>query len=117
MTIENKIENIIIYNKKSEVPAHLVGHAAFNGWQKKLIQPCAKLVTKKQTRSFYDHDAELVRLKNEYPLRFNEDPNLYDRTELKRLGFADSEIQNPQAERVTSYGNWYYLYAMPKAMY
>lgn len=110
----------IIYRSKKDIPIHLKPASFFlrERWFQEKLEPCAAYIGKKQAWPLYDI-TEKEKIEQCYPLRFCGQPTLaaneklLTKTELKKHGLSDAEIQTltPVLERQNMYNQeWYYLY-------
>lgn len=112
-----------IYSAKKAIPEHLKPASYFckEVWFKALMTPCAAYVGKKTGWPLYDIK-EVEQIQAQYALRFAwpetaADETLMNKTELKKAGYSECEIQalEPVAERQNQFsGDWYYLYKVSK---
>lgn len=114
----------IIYNKISDIPAHLVSARHFKRlnqkkWFMNELKSSAAYVGSRQGWALYDK-SEYDRIAGAYPLRMNSytllpNEKLFAKSALLKMGYSANSISDmrPVEERQNRYdSSWYYLYAV-----
>lgn len=117
-----------IYRRKTEIPAGVRPISWFPRWAREHVDyyPAAAAyisLSGKQRWLLYSEELmDSIRVDYPYrelPVDVPEGYRLATKTQLRKAGVKDSEITKltPATERVTSYGDWYFLYLVTESQF